>query len=77
MVSNDPAIRARGWSEFSSDAEDTPWPAPVEVSGSAVVSPVHEIPVGQIADGTLATDDAAQRGLAIIELLAIAPDQAP
>jgi hypothetical protein len=77
VVSNDATIRARGWSEFKSDAEDTPWPAPVEVSGSSVVSPVHEIPVAQIADGTLATNDAAQRGLAIIELLAIAPDQAP
>jgi len=77
VVSDDAAIRARGWSVFAADTEDTPWPAPVEVSGSAVASPVHEIPVAQIADGTLATNDAAQRGLAIIELLAIAPDAAP
>lgn len=74
---SDPAIRTRGWQKFTSDPSGAPWPAPVEVSGSGVVSPVHEIPVGQIADGTLATNDAAQRGLAIIELLAIAPDQAP
>jgi hypothetical protein len=74
---NDATIMARGWQAFRSDPSGTPWPAPVEVSGSAVVSPVHEIPVAQVADGTLATNDAAQRGLAIIELLAIAPQQAP
>jgi hypothetical protein len=38
---------------------------------------VTEIPVSQIADGALATNDAAQRNLAYIELLAIAPGQAP
>jgi hypothetical protein len=77
LQAGDPAIRTRGWQKFTSDPSGTPWPAPVEVAGSSVVSPVHEIPVAQIADGTLATNDAAQRGLAIIELLAIAPDQAP
>lgn len=74
---NDTTIMTRGWQEFTSDPSGKPWPAPVEVTGVDVVSPVHEIPVAAIADGTLATNDAAQRGLAIIELLAIAPQQAP
>jgi hypothetical protein len=74
---SDATIMARGWQKFTSDPSGTPWPAPVEVGGPDVVSPVHEIPVAQIADGTLATNDAAQRGLAIIELLAIAPGQGP
>jgi hypothetical protein len=72
---NDATIMTRGWQAFRSDPTGAPWAAPVEVSGSAVVSPVHEIPVAN--NGTFTTNDAAQRGLAIIELLAIAPQQAP
>jgi len=73
----DTALLQRGWQELETDPAGQPWPAPISVGGTAVLSPVHEIPVSQIADGTLATNDAAQRGLAIIELLAIAPGQAP
>jgi hypothetical protein len=74
---NDAALRQRGWAEFTSDPAGQPWPAQVSVGGTNVLSPVHEIPVSQIADATLATNDAAQRGLAIIELLALAPAEAP
>jgi hypothetical protein len=68
----DAAIRQRGWQQFSSDPAGAPWPAPVSVSGVAVASPVHEIPKGDFG-----TNDAAQRGLATISLLAVAPQEAP
>jgi hypothetical protein len=69
---NDPAIRRRGWDQYTSDPSGQPWPAPVRATGDAVATPVDEIPKGDFS-----TNDAAQRGLAIIELLAIAPAEAP
>ncbi len=69
---NDPAIRRRGWAQYLGDPAGKPWPAPRTVGGDAVLTPVREIPAGDIA-----TNDASQRGLAIIELLAIAPGEAP
>ena len=63
----DAAIRQRGWTQFLNDPAGKPWPAPVTVDG------VQEIPTA--AD--FATNDFAQRGLAIISLLAIAPGEAP
>jgi hypothetical protein len=68
----DPAIRRRGWDKFTTDPAGQPWPAPVKVGGNAVTNPVDEIPKGDIF-----TNDAAQRILAIISLLAIAPQEAP
>ncbi|GAA2629982.1 exo-rhamnogalacturonan lyase family protein [Paractinoplanes durhamensis] len=62
----DAALRQRGWAKFTADAAGKPWPAPVTVNG------VPEIPAGDFA-----TNDFAQRGLAIISLLAIAPGEAP
>ena len=69
---SDAAIRQRGWTRFLNDPAGQPWPAAVQVGGTAVLSPVEEIPAGDFA-----TNDVAQRGLAIIELLAIAPGEAP
>jgi hypothetical protein len=69
---NDPAIRARGWQQFTTDPAGLPWPAPVPVTGNVVATPVDEIPKGDFA-----TNDSAQRGLAIVSLLAIAPNEAP
>ena len=69
----DPALRGRGWSQFLNDPAGKPWPAPVTVRGDAVATPVHEIP----ATADFATNDFAQRGLALISLLAIAPAEAP
>lgn len=69
---NDPAIRERGWDAFLSDPAGRPWPARVHVGGTAVATPVDEIPKGDFA-----TNDAAQRNLAIIALLAVAPGEAP
>jgi hypothetical protein len=69
---DDPALRKRGWEQFLSDPAGRPWPAAVQVTGNAVAEPVEEIPAGDVA-----TNDAAQRGLAVISLLAIAPDEAP
>ena len=70
---DDPAVRKRGWDQFTGDAAGKPWPAPITVGGSAVAEPVREIP----AAADFATNDFAQRGLAIISLLAIAPGEAP
>lgn len=64
----DPALRKRGWDQFTSDPAGQPWPAPVPVAGTGI----EEIPKGDFA-----TNDAAQRGLAIISLLAVAPQEAP
>ncbi|WAL63639.1 hypothetical protein ORV05_21835 [Amycolatopsis cynarae] len=69
---NDPVLRKRGWDQFTSDPAGQPWPAPVQAGGTAVASAVQEIPKGDFA-----TNDAAQRTLAIISLLAIAPQEAP
>jgi hypothetical protein len=69
---NDSTIRQRGWTQYLGDPSGRPWPAPVAVGGSAVLNPIQEIPAGDFS-----TNDAAQRGLAIIELLAIAPGEAP
>jgi hypothetical protein len=68
----DATIRRRGWDAFTNDASGKPWPAAVTVTGDVVATPVQEIPAGDFA-----TNDAAQRGLAIVSLLAIAPDEAP
>lgn len=70
---DEPEIQERGWQKLTGDEPaGQPWPAPVEVAGTAVVAPVHEIPAGDIS-----TNDAAQRALSYITLLAVAPDQAP
>jgi hypothetical protein len=71
-VLDDASLRRRGWDQFTSDPAGKPWPAAVTVSGPLVASPVQEIPAGDFA-----TNDAAQRGLALISLLAIAPGEAP
>lgn len=67
----DASLRQRGWAAFTSDPQGKPWPAAVPVAGTAVPEPITEIPA------TIATNDAAQRNLAIISLLAIAPGEAP
>ena len=67
----DASLRQRGWAAFTSDPSGKPWPAAVAVGGTAVPEPITEIPA------TIATNDAAQRNLAIISLLAIAPQEAP
>jgi hypothetical protein len=69
---NDPTLRQRGWDQFLTDPAGKPWPTPVHVGGTAVATPVDEIPKGDFA-----TNDMAQRNLAIIALLAIAPTEAP
>ncbi|NUP50879.1 MAG: hypothetical protein HOW97_26745, partial [Catenulispora sp.] len=67
----DASLRQRGWTAFTSDPSGRPWPPAVSVGGTAVPEPITEIPA------TIATNDAAQRNLAIISLLAIAPQEAP
>jgi hypothetical protein len=69
---NDPAVQQRGWSAFLGDGGGKPWPAPVQVGGPAAFSKADEIP-----QAGFSTNDLAQRNLAIIALLAVAPDQAP
>ncbi len=69
---DDKNLRERGWDRLMSDPAGQPWPEPKRVGGTAVLSPVDEIPAGDFG-----TNDAAQRNLAIIELIAIAPDEAP
>jgi hypothetical protein len=71
-ATGDRSLRQRGWDQFLNDPAGKPWPAAVTVSGSRVPEPVQEIPAGDFA-----TNDAAQRGLAIIALLAVAPQEAP
>jgi hypothetical protein len=66
----DAAIRSRGWQQFLSDPAGQPWPTPTLVSGTLVPEPVKEI-------HGAATNDAAQRTLAIIELLGVAPQEGP
>ncbi|WP_063753650.1 hypothetical protein [Kutzneria sp. 744] len=78
----DPTIRSRGWQQFTSDPSGQPWPAAVRVSGTAVPVPVDEIPTRGTSNpagdfATFATNDFAQRTLAYISLLAIAPQEAP
>ncbi|HEY3480798.1 MAG TPA: hypothetical protein VGL02_18030, partial [Streptomyces sp.] len=68
---DDPVVRQRGWQQYLSDPAGKPWPATVRIDGNAVPEPVDEVP------GVAATNDAAQRTLAIISLLAIAPAEAP
>jgi hypothetical protein len=68
----DATIRQRGWAAFLNDPAGRPWPAAVQVGGNAVAEPVDEIPLHDFG-----TNDAAQRGLAIIFLLDIAPTEAP
>ncbi|HJP74453.1 MAG TPA: hypothetical protein VJ914_09295 [Pseudonocardiaceae bacterium] len=74
---NEPAIRQRGWQQFLTDPAGKPWPAAVKVTGNAVPEPVDEIPVASVADKAVATNDMAQRNLAIIALLAVAPEEGP
>ena len=79
---DDPAIRTRGWQQFTADPAGRPWPAAVRVAGTAVPVPVDEIPVRGTSNpagdfATFATNDFAQRTLAYISLLAIAPQEAP
>ncbi|MEB3367263.1 exo-rhamnogalacturonan lyase family protein [Saccharopolyspora mangrovi] len=69
---DDPALRHRGWQEFRTDPQGQPWPTPTQVDGPAVPAPVEEIPAPSVA-----TNDAAQRILATITLLAVAPNEAP
>jgi hypothetical protein len=78
----DPAIRTRGWQQFVTDPAGQPWPAPVRVAGTAVPAPVDEIPTRGTTNpagdfATFATNDFAQRTLAYISLLAVAPNDAP
>jgi hypothetical protein len=68
----DATIRRRGWAAFLNDPAGRPWPAAVQVGGNAVAEPFDEIPLHDFG-----TNDAAQRGLAIIFLLDIAPAEAP
>jgi hypothetical protein len=68
----EPAVQQRGWDVFSADAGGKPWGAPVHVGGPAVFAGVDEIPATDFS-----TNELAQRNLAIIALLAVAPDQAP
>jgi YetA-like protein len=68
----DARLRQRGWDQFTNDPSGRPWPAAVTVSGSVVPAEVQEIPAGDFS-----TNDAAQRGLAIVSLLAVAPGEAP
>ena len=71
------AVRQRCWQELLTGPAGQPWPAAVTVGGDAVVEPVAEIPVASVADGAVATNDAAQRNLAFIALLDIAPQEVP
>lgn len=67
---DDASIRRRGWQQFLSDPAGQPWATPATISGTLVPEPVKEI-------RGAATNDAAQRTLAIIELLGVAPEEAP
>jgi hypothetical protein len=69
---DEPAVQQRGWAELLGDGTAAGWPAPVRVDGAATFTPVDEIPLPGFN-----TNDVAQRSLAIIALLAVAPDQAP
>ena len=64
---SDAEVKKRGWTQFLNDPAGKPWPAPVTVDG------VQEIPTAV----DFATNDFAQRGLALISLLAVAPGEAP
>lgn len=74
---SEPDIRQRGWQQLLTDPAGQPWPAAVSVSGDAVIQPINEIPAAAVADHTVATNDAAQRILAIIALFGVAPQEAP
>ncbi|MCL2728827.1 MAG: twin-arginine translocation signal domain-containing protein [Actinomycetia bacterium] len=66
----EPAVQQRGWDAFFGDGGGTPWTAPARIDGSAVFSGVDEVP-------GMGTNGFAQNTLAMIALLAVAPDQAP
>ncbi|WP_327712527.1 twin-arginine translocation signal domain-containing protein [Streptomyces sp. NBC_00464] len=68
----EPAVQQRGWDAFTKDGGGTSWPAPVHVNGTAAFSKVDELP-----QAGFSTNGIAQNNLAIIALLAVAPDQAP
>jgi hypothetical protein len=78
---DDADLRRRGWELLAGDYPGNAWPQPQRVGGSAVLTPVDEIPFVEAVDGhpaaRVSTNDAAQRTLAIIALLAIAPKEAP
>ncbi|SEG81097.1 hypothetical protein SAMN05216223_112165 [Actinacidiphila yanglinensis] len=68
----EPAVQQRGWDAFLNESGDAPWPAPVHVDGSAAFTKVDEMPQADFS-----TNGVAQDNLAIIALLAVAPNQAP
>jgi hypothetical protein len=63
-------VRQRGWDAFFGDGGGTPWTAPRRIEGPDVFSAVDE------AAG-MGTNGFAQNTLAMVALLAVAPDQAP
>jgi hypothetical protein len=65
----DASLRQRAWTDFQADRTGI-WPPSHPAGGSDVLTPVDEIT-------GLGTNDVGQRGLAIIEMLALAPDEAP
>jgi hypothetical protein len=78
----DASLRRRGWEQFTGDPAGKPWPPAERVAGTAVAGPVTEIPTRTTTNpagdfATFATNDFAQRNLATIALLAIAPEEAP
>ncbi|WP_255951061.1 exo-rhamnogalacturonan lyase family protein [Streptomyces odontomachi] len=70
---DDPELRRRGWDQLLSDPRARVWPAPRRIEGDAVAEPVDEVPD---PDGVF-TNQMAQRDLAWIALLDIAPAEAP
>jgi hypothetical protein len=64
------AVRQRGWDAFFGDGGGAPWTEPRHISGPDVFSTVDE------AAG-MGTNGFAQNTLAMVALLAVAPDQAP
>ncbi|TDC63668.1 hypothetical protein [Streptomyces hainanensis] len=76
---DDPALRRRAWTHYLDDPQGRPWNPPVRVDGHAVLTPIDEIraPSPPGSNNSVSTNDAAQRTLAIIALLALAPDEAP
>ncbi|RKN27813.1 hypothetical protein [Streptomyces radicis] len=76
---DDPALRQRAWTHYLDDPRGRPWDPPVRVDGDAVLHPVDEIraPSPPDSNNSVATNDAAQRVLALVALLALAPEEAP
>ncbi|MCL8026811.1 exo-rhamnogalacturonan lyase family protein [Nocardioides bruguierae] len=72
VESDDAELRRRGWETYLADPAGEPWAATAQVSGPDSLGEVTEVPGVDIA-----TNDASQRALAVIALLALAPDEAP